>query len=51
MLSTGFPGDQDDRYEDDEVQSCPDCKHDMSLDLWNEWFCEECEKVNQALDS
>ena len=43
MLSIGFDGDEDDRYE--ECPFCQKCKNEMSLDLWDEWFCFECDKL------
>lgn len=41
MISIGFPGDEDDRYEDALI--CEKCKHELAVDLWGIWFCEICE--------
>lgn len=41
MISIGFDNDEDDRYEDAPI--CEKCKHELAVDMFDEWFCEVCE--------
>jgi len=49
MISIGYPDDEDDRHE--EVPFCEKCENEMSLDLWDEWFCEVCSKPEDKNDN
>lgn len=41
MISIGFDGDEDDRYE--EVPCCEKCGHELGQDLFEDWYCVRCE--------
>ena len=41
MISTGFDDDEDDRH--DEVPCCGTCGHELGQDLFEDWYCGECE--------
>jgi hypothetical protein len=41
MISIGFDGDEDDRY--DEVPCCGTCGHELGQDLFEDWYCVRCE--------